>query len=323
MRVWLSLVLVGLLSGLAALGGAGGQEPDLQAALDTALDDERRAIAFYEAVMEQHGRVRPFANIVEAERRHEAALLAQYQRLGLTAPGDRWADATFAVPETLAECADLSVVAEVRNGRIYEELLETIDDEAVRLVFVRLRDASLQRHLPAFERHGSGWAPVAPDQLTAVQQAQRDKALAAREAMFGALLGELTAAMSEGGPAEAIDVCAVRAPAIGAEVARTHGVRIGRTSWKLRNPENGPPVWAELLVDERPQTPRFMADRAGRLGALTPIRLAGACLQCHGAAEQLAPGVAGALERRYPDDEATGFGEGDLRGWFWIEAPAP
>ena len=88
--------------------------------------------------------------------------------------------------------------------------------------------------------------------------------------MFAALIGELSEALADGGPPAAIEICATRAPAIAAEVAAEHGVRIGRTSWKLRNPANTPPVWAEPLVDERPEEPRLVADRAGRLGALTP-----------------------------------------------------
>jgi len=27
------------------------------------------------------------------------------------------------------------------------------------------------------------------------------------------------------------------------------------------------------------------------------------------------------LAAKYPMDQATGFKEGDLRGWFWIEVP--
>jgi hypothetical protein len=29
-----------------------------------------------------------------------------------------------------------------------------------------------------------------------------------------------------------------------------------------------------------------------------------------------------ALAEHYPEDQATGFQEGDLRGWFCIEVPA-
>ena len=39
-------------------------------ALQLALEDEYRAEAMYEAVIEDFGEVRPFINIIEAERRH-------------------------------------------------------------------------------------------------------------------------------------------------------------------------------------------------------------------------------------------------------------
>ena len=112
-------------------------------ALDIAIDDERHAIAFYEAVMAKHGERRPFANIIHAERRHEAALLAQYERLNLKPPSNRWGDHKFDVPDTFAEACDASIVAEIRNGRIYDDLLAATDDEQVRQVFENLREASV------------------------------------------------------------------------------------------------------------------------------------------------------------------------------------
>jgi rubrerythrin len=293
----------------------------IQEALDRAIDDERHAIAFYTAVMAKHGERRPFSNIINAERRHEAALLAQYKRLGLEVPVDRWAKHAFQVQDSFAELCDASAVAEVRNGQIYDELIAECEDPIVREVFERLRWASVERHLRAFRRHGSGWEEVEAKSLDEHQKAQRDAALAAREALFGSLFAELLTAMEEGGPTAAIDVCATRAPAIAADVAAERGVRIGRTSFKLRNPTNTPPVWADLALDDRPDEPMYFADRSGRLGSLTPIRLAASCLQCHGANDDIAPATRVALARRYPDDQATGFSEGDLRGWFWIEAP--
>ncbi len=38
---------------------------------------------------------------------------------------------------------------------------------------------------------------------------------------------------------------------------------------------------------------------------------------------KLDPAVKEVLASGYPRDEATGFAEGDLRGWFWIEVPKP
>ncbi|MFI4898243.1 MAG: DUF3365 domain-containing protein [Phycisphaerales bacterium JB059] len=330
LNVIVSLLAVALLPLLVGLRAP--SQPDaevtpqprqtLRQVLDRALDDERHAIAFYDAVMRVHGERRPFSNIIRAERRHEAALLGQYERLGLSPPPDRWASQAFKIPESFAEVCDAAAVAEVRNLRLYEALEETIEDEQVLAVFVNLRRASAERHLPAFQRHGSGWGALDAGALSASQQRQRDEAALARGELFSTLLAELSEAIDAGGAANAINVCAVRAPAIAQDVSERHGVRIGRTSWKLRNPSNRPPVWADLAADDRPEELRFFADRSGRFGALLPIRLAGNCLACHGAPSDLAPGVPEALARRYPDDRATGFKAGDLRGWFWVEVPA-
>ena len=293
----------------------------IQNALDRAIDDERHAIAFYTAVMAKHGERRPFSNIINAERRHEAALLQQYERLELEVPDNRWTDHAFEVQDSFVEVCDASAVAEVRNGQIYDTLIAECEDPAVRQVFERLRWASVERHLPAFRRHGSGWGEVEAESLNKRQQAQRDAATAAQQALFGSLFAELSKAMGEGGTEAAIDVCATQAPAIAAEVSAERGVKIGRTSYKLRNPKNTPPVWADLALDEHPEEPMFFADRSGRLGSLSPIRLAESCLQCHGSSDDIAPATRAAISRRYEEDQATGFAEGDLRGWFWVEVP--
>ena len=32
--------------------------------------------------------------------------------------------------------------------------------------------------------------------------------------------------------------------------------------------------------------------------------------------------LAAAIAEQYPDDRAVGYGEGQLRGWFWVDVPA-
>lgn len=322
-RITLALAFVACVVGTVGLVSptSGDADGGIQELLDRAIDDERHAIAMYAAVMAEHGERRPFSRIIGAERRHEAALLAQYRRLGLDVPADRWAEHTFYVAGSFAEACDVSGVAEVRNGRMYDELIAACGDPIVRAVFERLREASVERHLPAFRRHGSGWETVGAGSLDEEQRRQRDAAFAAREALFGSLFAELTGALREGGPEAAIEVCATRAPAIAAAVSAEQGVRIGRTSFKLRNPKNTPPVWADLALDGRPSEALYFVDRSGRFGSLTPIRLAASCLQCHGSQDDIAPATRAALRRRYEADRATGFAEGDLRGWFWVEVP--
>lgn len=167
------------------------------------------------------------------------------------------------------------------------------------------------------------WTEVKGDALSDGQKAQRAKADGAREVLFARLMARLTEVMSKDGPAKAVDVCRTEAHPLAAAVAKEQGVAIGRTSHKLRNPLNAPPDWARPLVDARRDTPAFLAAADGRLGVLAPIRLKATCLACHGDPSKLDPAVKTALATGYPNDQATGFAEGDLRGWFWIEVPKP
>lgn len=138
------------------------------------------------------------------------------------------------------------------------------------------------------------------------------------------LQGALRAGLAQG-PVEAISACRVEAPRIAA--ASSHdGVEVGRTSHRLRNPANAPRPWVAPLLEafvagEEGAEPRAVALPDGRVGYVEPIRLQGVCLTCHGA--RLAPPVAARIEALYPEDQAVGFAEGDLRGLFWAEFPAP
>jgi hypothetical protein len=137
---------------------------------------------------------------------------------------------------------------------------------------------------------------------------------------------DLQKALKQGlaeGPAEAIEACRMEAPSIAARLSKD-GVRVGRASHKLRNPANVAPAWVAPILarylehpDERaPQEIALGDDRAGRV---EPILLQPLCLTCHGA--ELAPDVRARIDALYPDDQATGFEVGDLRGVFWVEYP--
>jgi rubrerythrin len=125
-------------------------EQTLQA-LSEALDDEHRARATYRKVIERFGPVRPFTNIVEAETRHIAALLRQFQRFRASPPADTWQE-RVSVPASLAQACAEGVQAEVENEALYKRLLDQVADPGVRAVMQRLQAASRERHLPAFQR---------------------------------------------------------------------------------------------------------------------------------------------------------------------------
>jgi rubrerythrin len=126
-------------------------DPGTAAALAEALDDEYRARAVYRKVIAKFGPVRPFVNIVEAESRHIEALLRQYAQLGLDPVPDTWSERVEA-PATLKDACAAGVAAEVENAALYDRLIAQTRDQRVRDVMRQLRNASQERHLPAFRR---------------------------------------------------------------------------------------------------------------------------------------------------------------------------
>ncbi|KLU07533.1 Cytochrome c family protein [Rhodopirellula islandica] len=151
---------------------------------------------------------------------------------------------------------------------------------------------------------------------------QKQAMLQAKDALFQKLSGRLMEAMGSQGPAGAIAVCQKEANQIATDVGDQHGVMIGRTGVRLRNTKNLPPSWAKSMTEAKVSTPQFVSLTNGHAAALLPIQLQSQCLMCHGPTEQIAPVISDQLTKLYPNDQATGFREGELRGWFWVETPA-
>ncbi|MGV6808985.1 MAG: Tll0287-like domain-containing protein [bacterium] len=176
-------------------------------------------------------------------------------------------------------------------------------------------------------------APVEEKVLTDVDYSN-DAALAKASVMAlgGSLKGELLKAMKEGGPVAAISVCHEKAPAIAQQVSTEKGVSISRTSLNYRNPENAPIAWQKTVLDDfearkaKGEDPQKMAYSAvvesngkKEFRFMKAIPTGGVCLNCHGATVQ--PDVLTKIKALYPDDKATGYVVGDIRGAFVVTKP--
>ncbi len=144
--------------------------------------------------------------------------------------------------------------------------------------------------------------------------------------------GELKAAMTAGGPAQAISVCKEKAPKIAAEAAQHTGMQIKRVSPKNRNPKGVPDAWESeaqasldkrLAAGEKPETldtydivntPDGKMFRYAKALVMQPV-----CVSCHGAEENLSPDVKAKLAAEYPNDKATGYSPGMIRGVLSIK----
>jgi hypothetical protein len=145
------------------------------------------------------------------------------------------------------------------------------------------------------------------------------------------LQDRLQAALAEGGPVRAIEVCAVEAPGIAARLSAESGATVRRTALRNRNPGATSDAFEAAVMQgwaddplEAPGRPRTLAKvEGGELRYMRAIPTQGQCLACHGRPEQIAPEVRSALAARYPADRATGFAEGQMRGAFSIRWTVP
>jgi cytochrome c553 len=154
------------------------------------------------------------------------------------------------------------------------------------------------------------------------QQADRDHGAEILEPFKQNLQQALREGLSKG-PVQALSACQIEAPKI-AEGLSQDGIRVGRTSDRLRNPANRSPGWVRPILEEYLANPSLRTSRSlplaeGRTGYVEPILMQSLCLTCHGAS--LDAKVASEIKRLYPEDEAVGFDVGELRGVFWVEFP--
>lgn len=190
-----------------------------------------------------------------------------------------------------------------------------------------MRSPSLLATLPVFILAGCASCPTAEQQAAMAGDARK-----AAGALIQQLGGELKLALSDKGPADAIGVCKERAPQIAAAVSKQSGFDVKRVSPKNRSPNGVPDAWEaqaqtslekRLAAGEKPETLDTwqIVDTPGgkqfRYAKALPVQPL--CLTCHG--EVLADEVKARIDAEYPNDRATGYQMGMLRGIVSIKRP--
>jgi hypothetical protein len=152
---------------------------------------------------------------------------------------------------------------------------------------------------------------------------------AAVKALGGELKSTLQKSMKADGPVESISLCHKVAIPISNNVSDSQGLKISRTSLKYRNKNNKPDAWEESVLKKFEQR-KAGGEAADKIdfGEVTEvdgkqvfrymkaIPTGDVCLKCHGG--NIAEPVAAKLSTLYPDDMATGFSKGDIRGAFTV-----
>jgi hypothetical protein len=168
------------------------------------------------------------------------------------------------------------------------------------------------------------------DQLSRTSdQADIADAKAAIKEFAGSLQTVLKTTMQTGGPVAAIGVCNTQASPISRRVAAEHGMALSRVSLQNRNPANAPNDWQTLVLEDFEKqkvagkdvttlawSETVNAGDGQEFRFMKAIPTGAVCLNCHGT--KIAPEVSQALAGLYPEDRATGFSEGDIRGAFVV-----
>jgi len=147
----------------------------------------------------------------------------------------------------------------------------------------------------------------------------------------GTMMRELKLAQ-EMEPADAVALCRHLAPAVKFQIEEKTGWEVRRVALRVRDSVNQPNQEERgvLLAYElrtaagqpaRLLRTRSIVEREGRryVHVMQAIPTFDTCLVCHG--PNLDPEVKRAVQKLYPEDQATGYAVGDIRGAFSLYKP--
>jgi hypothetical protein len=147
------------------------------------------------------------------------------------------------------------------------------------------------------------------------------------------LKSTLQSSMKKDGPVKSIEVCQVQAPLIAGRLS-AEDVSVSRTSLKTRNSGNQPDDWERSVLiefEKRKKQGELLQDmdfyEVSQVDGKQVFRYMKAiptgdvCLKCHGS--NIATPLAEKIKSLYPDDRATGFSKGDIRGAFSVTQKLP
>lgn len=168
---------------------------------------------------------------------------------------------------------------------------------------------------------------------TPVQQALQQARRVANE-LTDKVRGLLFKELEKGGYVGAVRVCSEVAQEIPREFTARTGHYVRRVSLGYRHPKDVPDEYERQKLEafnrlnrERKLESEYyeVVTEEGReyLRYLKPLITGPMCLTCHGEAQQIPADVKAILAEKYPDDRATGYHTGDVRGAVSVKIALP
>lgn len=147
---------------------------------------------------------------------------------------------------------------------------------------------------------------------------------------------KLRGTMSSEGPIAAVGVCKETAPAIAKRLSEQHAAQVGRVGTRARNAKTGVPnAWqrealtefdARIAQGEKPAAMEYWkvvetGNGQRELHYAKAIVTQPLCVSCHGNTEDIPAPLLEKIRAEYPQDQATGYSAGKLRGAVVVTKP--
>ncbi len=140
---------------------------------------------------------------------------------------------------------------------------------------------------------------------------------------------ELKGAITENGFSDALSYCHTKAASIVKDITNEFkDISVKRVTDRPRNPKDKLDDYDILAFNyfkthrvKKSYTILIKRGKKRYYRYYQPIYIKSLCLGCHGKKDKIEKGVLDRLKKYYPDDMATGYKKGDLRGLFRVEIP--
>ena len=188
--------------------------------------------------------------------------------------------------------------------------------------------ATLLLALPAFALSA---APA--EELAALTKETRE----GTQPLLQKVVGTVKENLNKSTPHETVDTCREKLPGLVKETREKTGWNIRRVSLKLRNPERGTPdEWETKVLNDfekraaagekrdQIEVGEIVTTPEGRVFRyMKALPIQETCLTCHGDAAKLTPELKAKLATLYPNDQATGYELGQIRGALTVQRKLP
>lgn len=161
-----------------------------------------------------------------------------------------------------------------------------------------------------------------PDEVTHIKLGNE-----IRDTVQATLKANLVRAMQNGGPANAVQFCNLKAMPLTDSYSEKYFTEVKRVSDKNRNPSNKPSAKELDVIEDfrrsieagQPLSPNISIDADGKKNYYAPIFTGGVCLTCHGNPKNMQPELLTVIDSLYPKDKAKGYAIDELRGIWSIK----